>query len=151
MTEYNNNFRQPGSGEESGEYHETPVQEMVENPQTVYTAPVKESAGLSIAAFVMSLLALTLSVTVVMGILFGVLGLVFGIIGLNKGGKGFAIAAIVISIVSLVIVALFVTGMIMLFSNIIEYGPDFASEFKNFVDEIGGLEAFSNFRYGTSF
>lgn len=69
--------------------------EVVNNQAT--TTPEPEKKGLSIASMVMGLVGLFF-----IPILFGILAIVFSVVGKKQGGKGFAIAGLVLGIFDVV-------------------------------------------------
>ena len=78
-----------------------------QQPQVIYVErkePEKNSIGL--AGFILSLVALFASVLPVARWIVWVLGLIFSIIGLSKKPRGFAVAGLIISGVSLLLILL---------------------------------------------
>lgn len=82
--------------------------------------PQKQSAGLSIASMVIGIIALICICFPYVGIVFAIIGLVLGIIVLvkHKPGKGFAIAGVVMSALSLIVCILALIGVASLNSSI---------------------------------
>lgn len=69
-------------------------------------APEKKTNGIGTAGFVLALLGVILSWVPVLGWILWLLGLIFSGVGLSKQPKGLAIAGLVISLISLVILIL---------------------------------------------
>jgi len=84
-----------------------------QSDQTIIIQQIEsKSNGLGIAGFIISLIALFFGWVPIFGWILWVLGLVFSFIGMFKNPKGMAIAGLVISIVS-VILMLLVFGAIL--------------------------------------
>lgn len=61
---------------------------------------VKESNGIGIAGFVLSIVSVVVSFTSLFSVIFWILGIIFSIMGLFQKPKGLAIAGTIISVVS---------------------------------------------------
>lgn len=61
---------------------------------------VKESNGIGIAGFILSIVSVVVSFTSFFSVIFWILGIIFSIMGLFQRPKGFAIAGTIISAVS---------------------------------------------------
>ncbi len=89
-------------------------------PTPFYMAPTQDMIqklnGFSLTSMILGIFGILSSCTVILGGIFGALGLIFGIIGLSQqksgrftgSSKGFGIAGVVTSIVSLLLVIIFV-------------------------------------------
>ena len=84
-------------------------------PETAPAVPV-ERKGNSIASFVLGIISILLYFTTFPALICAVIGLVMGISGKKQGGKSFAVAGIVLSIIGLVSAVLFVVGMVFIMS-----------------------------------
>ncbi len=65
--------------------------------------PSLEDTGMSVAALILGLFGLIAWCCPIIGFSVGLLALIFGIIGAGRGGRGMAVAGIVLSIVTLVL------------------------------------------------
>ena len=94
-------------------------------PYPMYMTPTQDMTqkinGFSLASMILGILGILSSCTIILGGIFGVLGLIFGIIGLaqQKSGrftgssKGFGIAGVITSGVSLLLVLIFVLLLVI--------------------------------------
>jgi hypothetical protein len=77
----------------------------------------KESNGMGVAGFVLALISLFLSwVPMIGGILF-LLGLIFSFIGVFRKPKGLAIAGLIISLITLIIMIIFAFALAGLYAE----------------------------------
>ena len=75
------------------------------------TNPEGESKGLSIASMVLGIVSLVLFCFWYVSIPCAILAIIFGVIGKKKGGRGMAIAGLVLGIIAIaVVVLLLITG-----------------------------------------
>ncbi len=65
--------------------------------------------GMGTAGFILALLGFFLSWIPILGWIMWLLGLIFSIVGLFKEPKGFAVAGLIISLISLIVLILLVT------------------------------------------
>ncbi len=101
--------------------------------------PAKQGSGLAIAALVVGILAVLSGITVLGGILLGLVAIVLGAIASSKakkgtgGGRGMAIAGIVLGVLGLVIAG-----------AIIALGVSIFGDINSCVDDAGGDQAAIN-------
>ena len=69
----------------------------------VYSQPVEEKKGLSIASMILGIVGLVAWCLPIVGFPVCLTGLILGIIGLKKGGKGMAIAGIIMCSITLLL------------------------------------------------
>ena len=67
----------------------------------VYSQPVEEKKGLSIASMILGIVGLVAWCLPIVGFPVCLTGLILGIIGIKKGGKGMAIAGIIMCSITL--------------------------------------------------
>ena len=83
----------------------------------VYSQPVEEKKGLSIASMILGIVGLVAWCLPIVGFPVCLTGLILGIIGIKKGGKGMAIAGIIMcSITLLFTIGNFVLGAMIALS-----------------------------------
>lgn len=75
--------------------------------QSTDTPVVEEKKGFSVASLVLGIISILLSCTGIFAIILAILSIIFGIFGIKKGGKGMAIAGIILSSLALIIAILF--------------------------------------------
>lgn len=91
--------------------------EKVRKVETIFIPPpVKETNGIGIAGFVISILAIFLACIPFVGGVLWLLGLIFSIVGLTRSPKGLAIAGLVISLLGLILLILSIAGVVGLYS-----------------------------------
>lgn len=99
------------------------------NPPPGTTPPpnptVQRSNGLAISSLIIGIISLPFGFTVFVGIILGILAIILGALGNKKakdepnvGGKGMAIAGLVMGIISIVIAILVVTLFATLFASL---------------------------------
>lgn len=93
-------------------------------------APQPHSNGMAIASLIIGIFALILSWTVVLGIILGALALIFGFLGKKKahtdpsvGGRGMAIAGIVLAFIGIAIAALIIILVVVLATTAFSFVP----------------------------
>lgn len=103
----------PPVPQEVPRYTDNPY-EVFENQIPGYndTPPTPKKNDMGLSGFIVSIVALLLFWIPIMGAIFWLLGLIFSCVGLAKKPKGYAIAGLVISLVSLLF---FIARMFMLF------------------------------------
>ena len=69
----------------------------------VYSQPVEEKKGLSIASMILGIVGLVAWCLPIVGFPVCLTGLILGIIGIKKGGKGMAIAGIIMCSITLLL------------------------------------------------
>ena len=69
----------------------------------VYSQPVEEKKGLSIASMILGIVGLLAWCIPLLGFPVCITGLILGIIGIKKGGKGMAIAGIILCSITLLL------------------------------------------------
>jgi hypothetical protein len=69
----------------------------------VYSQPVEEKKGLSIASMILGIVGLVAWCLPIVGFPVCLTGLILGIIGIKKGGKGMAIAGIIMCAITLLL------------------------------------------------
>ena len=82
-----------------------------QQPQVVYVQQPRRSNGLGVAGFVLALLGLIFSWTVIVGGILWLLGLIFSFIGVFRRPKGLAIAGLVISVVTVAAIAILASAL----------------------------------------
>jgi hypothetical protein len=85
--------------------------------------PARPRNGFGIAALVLGLLALVLSVTIIGGIIFGLLALIFGLLGRARAkrgeatNRGLSVAGVVLGIIGLLIAIGLVVYVVSIFNS----------------------------------
>ena len=94
-------------------------------PAQIYEMPEKtERPAFSIAGFVLSLIGLVLCPTVIFSVIPTLLGLIFGAVGIKRGLKGLGISAVVISIVTMLLIAVILVLYALLAASLFNAVPE---------------------------
>lgn len=108
MADYNNPYQQPPAAPPPPPAYYPP------GPGGYYPPPVPpEKKGMAIASMVLGIIALCLSCCYFISGPCAIIGLILGIIGVRRGGKGMAIAGIIMCSLTLLIAI----GALVLFSQ----------------------------------
>lgn len=147
---YGQNIYREGSASYSGSYQENQDGYSYQSGYQYqnYDEPPKESMGFGIASMVLGIIALVLFCSC-FNILLAVLSIIFGIIHLVRcrGGKGFAIAGIIMSVLS--VIAFFVMWVSAFNSPVFqeEFQEEFQRQFRRQLEEQGELYDDFNFPF----
>ncbi len=134
-----------GMPDQQKQYQESRYQDQNDNPYyqqqqyqyqnqyQPYQQP-KASNGMSIASMVLGIIGIIMFCIPYFAIPAAIVGLILGIVSIrtHKGGRGMAIAGLILSIIALLFGLLIVVSMFSLFQN-----PDF---FNQFYEEMKGIE-----------
>lgn len=86
--------------------------EKVRKVETIFVPPpVRETNGIGVAGFVISILAIFSSCIPFVGGILWLLGLIFSAVGLTRNPKGLAIAGLIISLLGLILLVLWIAGI----------------------------------------
>ncbi len=121
---YQQGYQQPyqQTGYEQNAYQQMPDQNMYQQPYAVPMQTTGGTSGLSIAGFVIAILALLSSCILSwISALIGIVGLIFSIIGQVKKKSGLGIAAIIVSAISIVVAIVF----FCVYLNVVINDPSF--------------------------
>ena len=76
------------------------------------------TSAFSIASLVLGILAIILFCVYYISLLCAILAIIFGAIGKSKGGRGMAVAGLVLGIISVALDVLVIVGVISVFTTI---------------------------------
>lgn len=109
----------------------------------------KDRKGFSIAALVLGILALILSCTVFVSLIFGLIAIIVGVLGLKSSKRGMSIAGIVTGAIGMVIAVVMAFVWISLGVYIFNNASNAVNSLQDVEDEINSYYEDYNFDYNS--